>query len=827
MKVSLKWLNELVDLSDIDVKQIAHELTVSGLEVEEVEEVKAQFTNIVTARIEKIDNHPNADKLHLVTVNNGKETKTVVCGAQNIEEGQVISYASVGSKVLDRHTGEQYELTPAKIRGVESQGMLCSADELGVSDRNYQEEDGILVLNRIFPNVGLGVDVENLLGFEKDFVLNVAPTANRGDEFSVIGIARELSAIFNRPLNFSYLEPTKDFSTDSFKVEIKDNDVCKYYSIGLVKDITIKQSPDWMQKRLLASGIRAINNVVDITNYVLLEYGTPLHAFDFDKLNNYLCVRRANEGEKIVTLDEVERVCTNDTVLISSETEGVCVGGVFGGYNSEVDSNTKNIALEAAYFTPSAIRKSSRSIGYRSEASSRYEHGVDITAVAPGLRRALQLLVQYADAKIEGIVETGSYDIELPEITLRYSQVNKLLGCTIEYDKCQTILEHLGFEYIGGNEIAAKYRVPSFRAGDVTREVDLIEEIARIYGFDRIAPTLPNKTATPVITLEERTKNKIHEIMRAYGLNEMVTSSLIGKPLLKQFDMSFDEENAVCVENPSSDEFTMLRQTMAASMLNCLKYNYDNGQKVFWGYELGKTYIRESEATEKSSGVKETQVLAGVITGETSNSKWQTNGTTDFYTIKGLVENLLNELGVAGRIKLMPIKESPLADSHRALHPYRTAVMMLLGKTPQVVGYYGQVNPELRDKLKIKQDSFIFKLDVDMLISAINEKTTRYKKLPQYPEVQRDLAIIIPNKVSYTELEKAIQKGVQNNLFKGCDVFDVYQGEHIQEGFKSIACRIKMQDVNATLTDETVEAQMANVRAVLKKTFNEVSFREG
>lgn len=827
MKVSLKWLNELVDLSDIDVKQIAHELTVSGLEVEEVEEVKAQFTNIVTAKIEKIDNHPNADKLHLVTVNNGKETKTVVCGAQNIEEGQVIPYASVGSKVLDRHSGEQYELTPAKIRGVESQGMLCSADELGVSDRNYQEEDGILVLNRIFPNVGLGVDVENLLGFEKDFVLNVAPTANRGDEFSVIGIARELSAIFDRPLNFSYLEATKDFSTDSFKVEIKDNDVCKYYSIGLVKDITIKQSPDWMQKRLLASGIRAINNVVDITNYVLLEYGTPLHAFDFDKLNNYLCVRRANEGEKIVTLDEVERECSKDTILIASEKEGVCVGGVFGGYNSEVDSNTKNIALEAAYFTPSAIRKSSRSIGYRSEASSRYEHGVDITAVAPGLRRALQLLVQYADAKIEGIVETGSYDIELPEITLRYSQVNKLLGCTIESDKCQTILEHLGFEYIGGNEIAAKYRVPSFRASDVTREVDLIEEIARIYGFDKIAPTLPNKTATPVITLEERTRNKIHEIMRAYGLNEMVTSSLIGKPLLKQFDMSFDEENAVCVENPSSDEFTMLRQTMAASLLNCLKYNYDNGQKVFWGYELGKTYIRETEATEKHSGVKETQVLAGVITGETSNSKWQTNGTTDFYTVKGLVDNLLNELGVAGRIKLMPIKESPLADSHRALHPYRTAVMTLLGKTPQVVGYYGQVNPELRDKLKIKQDSFIFKLDVDLLISAINEKTTRYKKLAQYPEVQRDLAIIIPNKVSYAELEKAIQKGVQNNLFKGCDVFDVYQGEHIQEGFKSIACRIRMQDVNTTLTDETVEAQMANVRAVLKKTFNEVSFREG
>lgn len=827
MKVSLNWLNELVDLSDIKVEQIAHELTMSGLEVEEVEEIKAQFTNIVSAKIEKIDNHPNADKLHLVTINNGKETKTVVCGAQNIEEGQIIPYASVGSKVLDRHTGEQYALTPAKIRGIESQGMLCSADELGVADRNYQEEDGILILNRLFPNIQLGVDVENLLGFEKDVVLNVAPTANRGDEFSVVGIARELSAIFERPLRFSYLEPTRDFSTDSFKVEILDDDVCKYYSIGVLKDITIKSSPEWMQKRLLASGIRAINNVVDITNYVLLEYGTPLHAFDYDKLNNYLCVRRADEGEKITTLDEVERICSQDTVLISTETEGVCVGGVFGGYNSEVDANTKNIALEAAYFTPSAIRKSSRSIGYRSEASSRYEHGVDITAVAPGLRRALQLLVEYADAKIEGIVETGSNEIELPEITLRYSQVNKILGCTIEPAKCQIILEHLGFEYIGGNEIAAKYRVPSFRASDVTREVDLIEEIARIYGFDKIAPSLPNKTATPIITLEERMKNKIHEIMRAYGLNELVTSSLIGKPLLKQFDMSFDEENAVFVENPNSEDFTMLRQTMAASMLNCLKYNYDNGQKSFWGYELGKTYIKNRETTEKDSGVKETQVLAGVITGEINNSIWQHDLKTDFYTVKGIVDNLLNELGVANRIKVIPIKDSELADSHRALHPYRTAVLTLLGKTPQVIGYYGQVNPELRDKLKIKQDAFLFKVDVDALISAMNEKTVRYKKLPQYPEVQRDIAIIIPDAISYTELEKVIKKGVQNNLFKGCDVFDVYQGEHIQVGFKSIACRIKMQDINATLTDETVEAQMANVRAVLKKTFAEISFREG
>ena len=532
MKVSLNWLNELVDLSDIEVDRIAHELTMSGLEVEAVEELKPQFSNIVTARIEKIDNHPNADKLHLVTINNGSGLKTVVCGAQNIQEGQIIPYASVGSNVLDRHTGEQFTLTPAVIRGVESQGMLCSDDELGVADRNYQEEDGILILNRLFPDVQLGQKVEDVLGFEKDIILDVAPTANRGDQLSVVGVARELSAIFDKPLKFSYLEATRDVSTDAFKVEIKDDSVCKYYSIGLLSGVEIKPSPDWIQKRLIASGMRPINNVVDITNYVLLEYGTPLHAFDRDKLNGYLCVRRAKNGEKLVTLDGVERELTTDTVLIATEKEGVCAAGVFGGANSEIDDNTKNIALEAAYFTPATNRKSSRSIGYRSDASARFEHGVDIEAIKPGLMRAMQLLNEYASAQVEGIVETGVNKLDPIDITLRFAQVNKILGCTIESAKCITILERLGFKMLGGNEAAAKFEVPSFRANDVTREIDLIEEIARINGYDKIAPTLPNKSSTPVITLEEITKKKINELMLSAGLNELVTRSMIGDPLL-------------------------------------------------------------------------------------------------------------------------------------------------------------------------------------------------------------------------------------------------------------------------------------------------------
>lgn len=826
MQVSINWLNEFVDLSNVEDKQIAHELTMSGLEVEAIEEVKPKFTNIKTVKIEKIDNHPNSDHLHLVTVNTGSGVKTVVCGAQNIKEGQIVPYASVGSQVLDRKTGEMFTLTPAVIRGVESQGMLCSADELGVSERGYQEEDGILVLNRIFPDVKLGEDVQDVLGFEKDTVIDVAPTANRGDQMSVIGVARELSSLFNTPLKFSPLECTKDLSTDKFKVEIIDEDVCKYYSIGVLKDIKIKPSPDWMQKRLLASGIRAINNVVDITNYVLLEYGTPLHAFDLNKLNGYLCVRRAKEGEKLVTLDGVERNLTKDSVLIATKEEGVCLGGVFGGANSEIDDNTTSIALEAAYFPPASNRKSARSVGYRSEASARFERGIDIEAVKPALMRAMQLLVELADAKIEGVVEAGCNKLEPIEITLRYPQIKRILGVEIAPERCDSILENLGFKKLGGNTAAAKFSVPSFRAGDVTREIDLIEEIARINGYDKITPTLPDKMQTPVITLEEKTVKHVHELMRSAGLNEIITTSLIGKPLLDKFMISYDEAKAVKVQNPISEESAMLRQTLAASVLNCMKYNYDNGQKTFWAYEIGKTYNLEGTPDEKNSGVKETKVLAGILTGDVENSKWQVKTSPDFYTVKGILENLFNELGVEKRIKLTAFDKSPLAKTHAILHPYRSAAINILGKNMQTIGYFGQIHPILKDKLKLNQDAFIFKIDLDAVIAIIKESTPRFKHLPQFPEVRRDLAFVINEDVTYDDIQRVIKGGVQQNIFKGSEVFDVYQGENIEKGYKSLAFRIYMQDENSTLTDEVIDRQIQNVREKLQKAYADISFRE-
>lgn len=826
MQVSLNWLNEFVDLSNVEASQIAHELTMSGLEVESVEDVKPSFTNIKTVKIEKIDAHPNSDRLHLVTVNTGSGLKTVVCGAQNIQEGQVVPYASVGSQVLDRKTGEMFTLTPAVIRGVESQGMLCSADELGVSERNYQEEDGILVLNRIFPDVELGKDVKDVLGFEKDTVIDVAPTANRGDQMSVIGVARELSSLFNTPLKFNPVECTKDLTTDKFKVEIKDKDVCKYYSIALLKNIKIKSSPDWMQKRLIASGVRAINNVVDITNYVMLEYGCPLHAFDADKLDGYLCVRRAEEGEKLVTLDEVERTLTTDSVLIATKDKGVCLGGVFGGANSEIDDNTTSLALEAAYFTPATNRKSARSAGYRSEASARFERGIDIEAVKPALMRAMQLLVEYADAEVVGVVEDGENKLEPLEITLRYPQIKRILGCEIASDRCDNILENLGFKKLGGNAAAAKFLVPSFRAYDVTREIDLIEEIARINGYDKISPTLPAKAQTPTITLEEKVIKRIHELLLSAGLNEIQTSSLIGKPMLDKFKIGYDDENAVKVLNAASEDYSMLRQTLSASVLNCMKYNFDNGQKNFWAYEIGKTYIKTSPADEKNTGVKETRVLEGVLTGEVQNSKWQIKTSTDFYAVKGIMENIFNDLEVSRRIKLAPLEETELAKDNNILHPYRTAVVMLLGKKPQPIGYFGQVHPTLIDKLKLNQDAFLFNLNLTELISAVKETVPRFKHLPQFPEVKRDIAFIINDDVTFEDIQKVIKSSVKQNIFKGSEIFDVYQGEHVEDGFKSVAFRIKMQDENATLTDEIIEQQMTSVREKLQKTYAQISFRE-
>jgi phenylalanyl-tRNA synthetase beta chain len=819
MRVSIEWLNEYVNISEITPEEIAHALTMSGLEVEETEKIGAKFTNIVVAEIKEMKQHPNADKLRLVTVFNGTETREVVCGAQNIAVGQLIPYASVGSKVMDRKTGEQFELKPAVIRGVESQGMLCSQDELGVDELKLQEEDGILILNRLFENLQSGQDLKEVLSLKDDVVLHIAPTANRGDEMSMIGVAREVATLFNKPFKFSCVECVNEIKPVDFQVEIKDEETSKYYAVAVLKNLKIGSSPDWMKARLLASGMRSINNIVDITNYVMLEYGQPLHAFDLQKLDGYLCVRKANEGEKIITLDEEEHELSRDAVLIATKQQGVALAGVMGGFNSEIDDNTTSIVLESAYFSPAATRRSSRSVGIRTEACARFERGVDIETVKPALFRAIQLLVELCGATLEGVTEAG--DDILPEniITLRFAQVKRVLGVEIPAVQCIKILESLGFELQGKNEIAARLKVPSYRAIDVTREIDLIEEISRINGYDKITPTLPNKTFASEVRLEDKILEKINRMFLGKGFYQIMTSTLIGKPLLNWVGVSYPEEKYVKVANPQSEEYSMLRQSLIPSVLNIVKHNFDNGTKNLWIYEIGKSFALEETATIKSTGVVEKRVLVGAITGNINTEKWQKQNEIDFYTLKGAIEDLFKILNLENRVVYRP------CENVSYLHPGRSAEVVILAKTPIVLGVFGQIHPNTQDKCKLGQNVFMFEFDVDVILSNMNKSTSRYKELSQYPQLTRDIAFIIPETVTNSEVEKIIKKS-SSSIYQRCDIFDIYKGEHVQRGFKSVAYRITLQDKESTLTDERVDEEIKKIKEGLKKSFDGATFRE-
>jgi len=821
MQVSHEWLNEFVELTGIEPQEIAHNLTMSGLEVEEIEFKKPAFFNIKTAKIVKIDNHPNADKLHLVTLDLGGIEKRVVCGAQNIEIGQIIPYASVGSKVLDRKTGEQFELTPAVIRGVESQGMLCSQDELGLS--GLQEEDGILILNKIYDEVELNMPLEKILNLSDEIIYHVAPTANRGDQMSVIGIARELSALFNRKMKFQK-EKIENAAKADFEVDIIDKDTCKYYSVAILKNLEIKQSPDFIQRRIIAGGMRPINNIVDITNYVMLEYGTPQHAFDFDKLNNYLCVRYAKENETLITIDEQERkLIPNKSVLIATKEKPVCLGGVFGGLNSEIDNNTKNIALEAAYFTPATNRKSAQSVGYVSDASSRYQRGIDIEMVSCGLKRSIELLKQYANAEFIGISQIGEDICENIEITIRGTEIKRILGVEIPQVRYIEILENLGFELMGKNELAAKFKVPSFRQDDVTREIDLIEEISRIEGFDKITPQLPSISEGAIISQDTKTTKLVNETMLAFGFDEIMTSSLVGENICKQYMQPLDLNSAIKVKNPHSEDYSTLRQALYPNLMEVIKNNFDNGQKNFRLYEIGKVYFRKQEATLDASGAIELRKLSGCIFGNISNALY-TKKQDDFFTLKGVLEGLFERLGLSKRVIYAAFNEQNV-QNYEFMHPAQSATISILGKNKEPIGFIGKLHPALADKLKFNQPLYLFELDLEAIIEAVNVNITKYKKLPVYTAVQRDIAFVVDKSVSVEEINKVIKKVADKNLFKSSKVFDIYEGEAIGEGRKSMAFRITMQDENKTLVDETIQAEINKIKAGLEKNVIGLSLR--
>lgn len=828
MLVSIEWLTELVDISGLKPEEIAEALTMSGLEVEDIEYIKPKFKKVFTGKILEVKSHPDASKIRLATVDYGHGTQQVVCGAPNIKTGQLIAFAVEGATIYNRKDGTEFILKKATIRGVESSGMICSASELCLDGHEYDPfAEGVIILSEMerFKNQAIetGIPLEKLLELPVDVVLHTAPTANRGDLMSMRGIANEIAAIFNRKrreiihnVNANSLK-----AIEHYEVRIIDEDTCKYYALGLVKDVKIKNSPDWMSKRLLASGMRPINNIVDITNYVMLEYGQPLHAFDYDKLpEKSLCVRRAKDNEIIKTLDGIERTLTTDNVLIATPQRPVALAGVMGDETSEIDDKTINLAIESAYFTPATNRRSNRTAGLRTEACARFERGVDIKTVSLALERTMQLLVDLAEAKTAGIFSAGTIDQHPIKVELRFNQIKRVLGIDIPKDKCIEILSNLDFKLISQNDSLACFEVPSYRTQDVYREIDLIEEISRIYGYDKIPETIPQCNVIPEIPAEDKLTCKVKNILKGKGLTEVVTSSLVGYPLLNWCSMPPQESKVITVANPQSDEYTMLRQSMIPSILQVVKYNIDHDIKDFSLFEVGKTYNIERITTLKDPGTTETIMLAGSLTGNNITGKWHTKTFVDFYFLKGILEDLFETLGFTNRIEFIP------ATDINYLHPGRSAYIDILGKPKNInnanfpyPALIGQLHPELNSRCKLGQDVYLFEIDLTQILHSLPKSASKYKKLPQYPAVLRDIAFVIDDSISYKDVSKLI-KNAGSKLLKHSEIFDIYKGGNIDDGKKSLAIRLTLQDLSATLTDEVVEAEVNKIKTALKDTFN-------
>jgi phenylalanyl-tRNA synthetase beta chain len=837
MRVSLEWLKEYVELAGLRPDEIAEALTNSGLEVESIDYSGPRFDGVVVAKVLTVEPHPNADKLRLVTVDLGAAQTRVVCGAPNVREGIFIAFAQEGATVISRKDGAPFKLDKAVIRGVESAGMICSLAELGLETRFEKAEDGIWPLDTVsaieWEENHLGQDLKTALSLEADAVLHVAPTANRGDLMSVIGVAREISALFDRPLHGPRFPHLVYSGTEKLvmKISLSDPEVCRYYAGALMRKLKIAPSPDWMVRRLQAAGVRSINNVVDITNYVMLEMGQPLHAFDLDKLgaSGLIDVRRARANESLTTLDDVERSFTENSVLITMNNQPVALAGLMGGASTEIDDQSVSLFLESACFQPAAIRKSSKSVNLRSEASARFERGVDIGQTRNALLRAIQLLQQHAGAELAHIVESPTPAVQKPRLTLHFQRVEKILGLSIPSDVVINILKRLGYLLEPTKEVASLVvTVPSFRQEDVYREIDLIEEVIRIYGYDKVPYTLPKKTGTSVVSLRARTIDALGEALRGQGLQEVVTTSLIGQSLLDKTGFHVDQEQLVTVLNSHSTDHTIMRQSLLPNIIEIAKFNQAQGAEQVWIYELGRAYFKLGKPNAKNSGVAERLHLAGLITGSSARGEWRRKEPADFYLLKGMLESLFTELGLSDRITFQPSSDVAY------LHPGKTATVMLgssndASSSPEqkskALGVLGQLHPHVQSSMKFRQPVFIFELNVEAIYKALKQDKSQFQaaEVSQYPAIRRDMAFSAPVSIFHQDVLQALQKSEQP-LLRHVDLFDEYRSEQLGEEQRSLAYRLTFQSDENTLTDAEVDHSLAQLKESLTNSLP-VKFR--
>jgi phenylalanyl-tRNA synthetase beta chain len=801
MRVSWKWLNELVDIN-LKPEELAEVMTMSGVAVEGIEYLNKGVRGVIVGLIQEIYPHPQADKLSVCKVSVGDVILTIVTGASNVKVGQKVPVAVPGAVLPEK------KIERAVFRGLESEGMLCSADELGMDADKLppEQRDGILILAEECP---VGADIVPLLGLD-DIVLELELTPNRADCLSMINVAREVAALTGGRLKLPEIEKSgaSQACEALIKINIQDQDLCKRYVGRVIEHVQIKESPLWLKQRLLAAGVRPINNIVDITNYVMMEMGQPLHAFDYDCLaDKTIIVRRAADGEEITTLDGKKRELTPEMLVIADAHKPVGIAGVMGGLESEVTAQTKTILLESAYFHGPSIRRTSNALALRSEASLRFEKGVDLEQVSLAADRACQLMAQLgAGVPVEGQVDCYPHPEERYPIRLRLERVNSILGTDLGETEVEKILKALNITILERDLEGWHVFTPSYRR-DLELEIDLIEEIARLNGYDKIPTTLPyGATTQGAKNAEQRLHDRISEIMVGQGLFEVITYSFINPRHLDWLYLPPGHElrQTVVVSNPLSEEQGIMRTTILPGLLETVKRNINKRNKNLKLFELGKVYLSSGFPGERKLP-QEKWVLGAISTGKKEKTWAYGEENYDFFFLKGVAENIFSSLGL-GDVSFVKSENNP------SLHPGRCARIIVGGKK---VGFIGEVHPLVLEKYGIEQRAAVFSLYLDELIGLVSE-AVRYQPVPRFPAVTRDLAIVVPEAVEAGQVLGVI-KDTGKTLLKNISLFDVYRGQQIREGYKSLAFSLTWQAEDRTLTDEEVNKLHREIEAALAR----------
>jgi phenylalanyl-tRNA synthetase beta chain len=786
MRVSYQWLSEYVDLTDITPHELAEKLTRSGVEVETVESRNTGVSNVVVGYVKERQPHPDADRLSVCIVDAGQgEDLQIVCGAKNVAAGQKVPVALPGAKLPGG-----VHIKKSKLRGVESQGMICSAKELGINDKLLakDQQEGIMVLPE---EAVVGTDIVSYLGLD-DYVLELGLTPNRSDCLSMIGVAYEVAAILGREVRLPDTSVVESDDPNPIQVRIEAEDHCYQYHGRHLTGVRIQSSPQWLKNRLMAAGMRPINNVVDITNYVLLEYGQPLHAFDAHKVaNREIVVRLAKEGETIVTLDDQERTMDGHTLVIADPEKALAIAGIMGGANSEITEETNEVILEAAYFTPSSIRRSSRLLGMRTEGCARWEKGVDPARVEAAGERAVHLMQQLAGATVSrGIASRIVQKEEDKLVSVSLKKINSHLGTSLTVEEVAPIFRRLHFDLrLDGDTFHVG--VPT-RRRDISLPEDLIEEVARLYGYDNIPTSLPKgETTQGSLTREQSLRRTVRHHLIGLGMQETICYSLVHPERAEDVSGLHDGNTAlVPLAMPMSEEHSVLRVSLIPGLLETAAYNKNRQNHDLALFEWGNVFL--SMESRLTGLPEERLLLAGLLTGQWTSTNWMgVKQPVDFYLVKGIVESLLHRLGVRSA-------EYRANANRKGMHPGRTADIIVGG---DVIGYLGQIHPET-EKAYDLDETYVFQLDSTQLFRHATDLDL-YKPLPRFPAVTRDLAFLTDRSVTAAQLLEKIRAAAGESL-ESVTLFDVYTGERIASDKKSVAFSLTFRHPERTLQDEEV-----------------------